>query len=485
MGTKHALIIAVLLLANLVGASRCPGAERSGTPTEWKVGYWLWSGWDPPKRKESEEAVDLLYVHVGTFWSPAADLGGYSARRVYPWGMLSGQGSKQSAEDSEAVRLVDDTRWPAQLPDAEAYIAVWRNTSALTPGTALVPALLVKYRELKRQATQAGRRLVGLQIDHDCPTDSLSEYARFLQELRAAMPPEDLLSITALLDWFRSGTRIADVLQWVNEYVPQFYDVDPPWTGGDPIPIAKAIDSSRWAAIFNSYGRSYRVGIAIFGRIVRATPQPSHQWERAYFRDLSPLNLAGRRDLNLIAELHNEAGETVVRYKTQSEINLGDYPLAPGTIIEMILPTQDSVRSAYLAAKALGGLAAGVVFFRWPAGDYETLVLTPNEVQDIISGKRLAARPPQLEVEDGHCAVVGCTNVYVRLGDRFPTQPVTLWLHTSSELEYILPAEHLRATVQGPHTAEIGIPSYAGVPRLYVGRVVTRERAQFTLGSEP
>src|SRR5262249_41956947 len=142
-------------------------------------------------------------------------------------------------------------------------------------------------------------------------------------------------------------------------------------------------------AIFNSYGRPYRIGIAVFGRIVRVKPQPSQRWERVYFRDLSPLDLTGRRELVQIAELHNQAGETVVQYETQSDIDLGDYPLTRGTLIEMILPTQDSVRSAYLAAKALGGWGAGVVFFRWPIGDYETLVLTANEVQTIIDGRRL------------------------------------------------------------------------------------------------
>ncbi len=478
---KYALLSAVLLLAGFVSADRCLGAEGSGTLAEWKVGYWLWRGGEPSVLRVSEKTVDLLYVQVGNFWSPAS----YPGRRVYPWGMLNGRRTERLAEDSASVRLVDDARWSAQLPKAEAYVAVWRNTSPRTPGTDLVPALLVKYRELKRQAAQAGQRLVGLQIDHDCPTDSLREYARFLQELRAALPAEDLLSITALLDWFRSGTGIAEVLQWVNEYVPQFYDVDSTWMGVAPTFIAKTIDSSKWAPIFNSYGRPYRIGIATFGRIVRITPQVSHQWEAAYFRYLSPLELAGRQELTRVAELRNEAGETIVRYEAEREVNLAAFPLSPGTIIEMILPSQQSVHSAYLAAKALGGLCAGVVFFRWPAGEYEALVLAPDEIQDIISEKKLASRPTKLEVEQGQCAVVGCANLYVRLGDRFSPQPVTLWLSSSSALEYVLPAERLSTKIQGPRTVEIRIPPYVGVPRLYVGRVVTRESAQFTLRPKP
>ena len=409
--------------------------------------------------RTAERVVDLLYVQVGTFWSPY---------------------------DYMPVRLVDNTSWSAQLPKAEAYIAVWRNTSSLTPGIDLVPALLAKYQEVKQQAAKAGQRLVGLQIDHDCPTYSLTEYARFLQGLRAALPPEDLLSITALLDWFRPDTRIADVLRRVNEYVPQFYDVDSTWIGVDPTLIAKAIDSSTWAPLFNSYGRPYRIGIATFGRIVRIKPQLSHQWEAAHFRYLSPLELAGRQELTRVAELRNEAGETVVRYEVKRELKIAGYSLSlsPGDLIEMVLPSQESVHSAYTAAKAFGGLCAGVVFFRWP-GAYEALVLLPDEIQDIISGKKLASRSTRLEVEQGQCAVVGCANLYMRLGDRFSSQPVTLWLHSSSELEYVLPAERLSTKIQRPRIMEIRIPPYTGVPRLYVGRVVTRERAQFTLESKP
>ena len=481
MGAKYALIIFALVVAGLVSAGRCPGADSSSLTTEWKVGYWLWQGWMPSKLRVSENTVDLLYVQVGNFWSSPR----YPGRRLSPAGIATGPQAEPFAEDSGPVQLMEKVRWPVRLPKAEAYIALWRNTSPRTPGKELVPTLLAQYQELKRQAAQVGQRLRGLQIDHDCPTNALPEYARFLQELRAALPPEDLLSITALLDWFRPGTGIAEVLQSVNEYVPQFYDVESTWIGVAPTLIAKAIDSAKWAPIFNSYDRPYRIGIATFGRIVRIKPQVAHQWEASFFRYLSPLELAGRQDLTRVAERRNDAGETVVRYEARAEMSLNDLALASGTILEMVLPSQQSVQSAYLAAKAFGGLCAGVVFFRWPAGDYEALVLTSDEIQDIISGKKLASRPTELEVEQGQCVVVGCADLYLRLGDRFSSRPVIRWLHSSSDLEYILPAERLRAKIQRPRTVEIHIPPYSGVPRLPLGRVVTRERAQFSLGSKP
>ena len=411
--------------------------------------------------RAGERAVDLLYVQAGRLglWSPV--------------------------ERPASVRLVGDTRWPANLPKAAAYFALWRNTGSVSPGTDLVPELIAKYQEMKQQAAKAGQRLVGLQIDHDCPTDSLQEYARFLKELREALPPEDLLSITALLDWFRPGTRVVDVLRWVNEYVPQFYDVEPAWLQPkDPVPIAKAINPSKWGPIFNTYGCPYRIGIATFGRIAWVKPQPFKTVERRYFRDLSPVHIVTHKEFARIAELHNDAGEAVVRYEAKRDVAIEYYRFSPGDIIEMVLPTQESVYSAYTAAKAFGGLCAGVVFFRWPEND-EALVLLPDEVQDIIVGHGLASRRSQVEAEDGECALVGCANLYVRLGERYPKKPVSLWIHSSSELEYILPAERVSMKVRGPRTLEINIPPYAGEPRLYLGRAVTRDHAEFTLKTTP
>lgn len=461
------LFIAVAFFITLGITLHCEAAESHATQPEWKVGYWLWNGHGTPPASEAK--VDLLYVQAGTF-------GSYSSI------LVGGDLSALSSENLPPVRLAEVVQWPTRLPQAEAYFAVWRNKSPVSPGTDLVPKLVQQYQDLKRRAARAGQRLIGLQIDHDSPTNLLDEYARFLKALREALPKEDLVSITALLDWFRPDTRVGETLQWVNEYIPQFYDVDADRRAETPLHIAKTIDVSQWAPIFNAHRRPYRIGISSFGRVAIVKSQAPT--ERMYFRDLSPLEVTAKKGFAFITEQRNEAGEPVVRYKvTRAAENENYDTFAPGDIIEMVLPPQESAQEAYMAAKALGGLCAGVVFFRWPT-ENEAFVLHPDEIQDIIAGKNLTARRTVVEAEDGECAAVGCADLYLRLGNRFPRKPLTLWINTSSELEYILPAEHMKVRIQGPRTLEVRLPPYAGVPRIYLGRVVTRDQARFTVKTQ-
>lgn len=468
--TKILLAVAVLSIS-LTRVAYCQSAEPLPSQQLWQIGYWWWEGSGVPM-PVAAAAVDLLYVKAGQFWSYADHYGERDLRRL----------AEQLGESRGPLNLAAVVEWPAQLPQANAYIAVWRNDSPVTPGIELVPQLVTQYQELQSRAAQAGQHLVGVQIDHDCPSNLLEEYARFLKALRAALPPEALISITALLDWFRPDTRIAEVLRWVNEYVPQFYDVGPAGTDSDTLKITETIDAAKWTPVFNSYGRSYRIGIATFGRIVMVKSHSS--LERKYFRDLGALEVATKKGFSFVAARRNNTGEWIVQYQVRSVERESHSPLAPGDMVEMILPTQESVHTAYLTAKALGGFCAGVVFFRWP-GEFESVLLLPEEVQDIISGKSLASRRTVIESEDGECAVVGCADLYLRLGDRFPAKPLSLRIDVSSPVEYILPAERMNVSIQGPRTLVVRLPAYVGKPRMYLGRVVTRDQAQFTVRSQP
>ena len=68
-----------------------------------------------------------------------------------------------------------------------------------------------KVAELRGLAEQRRLNLVGVQLDIDSPTGSLAEYADFLREVRKTLPPGMGISITALLDWFRDGTAVAEI----------------------------------------------------------------------------------------------------------------------------------------------------------------------------------------------------------------------------------------------------------------------------------
>ncbi len=459
------LSIAFLLVASFFAFSFAPipgmaDADSDKTRTEagtdaWSTGYWIWRMPGSPSGsifKGSETGP--LYVDAGSLFT------------------LSNRG------------LGINMWWPEQLPKASAYFALLRVETASTPPEDIIPKIIAGYRSLKNEAFWAGQPLSGLQLDFDCPTVRLGEYARFLKQLREVLPRDDRLSITALLDWFRPGTKIADVLQWVDEYAPQFFDQGNPGGPDENPGFATVIDASKWAPVFNSHSRPYRIGIATYGRMSRlcvakdnaASPQTAR---RKFIREYDSFEIARQRQLKLISETRSQAGERILRFNTAD----GKYSEcgASGEIIEMVVPTRESVLAAYDSAKKFGGLCRGVVFFRWPA-ENEAMVLNPDEVSAFISGGESFLAQPAVEAEDGFCAAVSCVNLYLRRsGDRFSQNPLTFRIHVSTDLEYFLPRESLHAKMLDRRLLEVRLPAYLGEPRIYLGRAVSRGPAAYSV----
>jgi len=446
------LTFASVLMPGVAG-----GDGPSGRP-EWKTGFWLWQSYSGQYQLPERAAppVDLLYVQVDEF------------------------------SDSSGNGCPIVSSWPGTLPAASAYFAVWRFAGMQPPGPEVIPELTKAYLDLKARASRSGQNLVGLQLDFDCPTSQLEEYGRFLRTLRKALPEHELLSITALLDWFRPETRIADVVHAVDEFVPQFYDVGSDGWQKELPGIAKAVDPVRWAGVFNAFERPYRIGISSFGRIAidcRDDKAPLSASRRSYFRDMNPLELMNNKELIPVAEQTNAAGESVLHFRVNPRITeYRRYCLCSEKTesLEMILPSKQSVSQAYVAAQAMGGWCRGVVFFRWPLIN-EALALTPAEIQRLTAGKELIADESLVEVEDGFCAATTCSDLFLRLKDRFPRKPVTLSIGSSVALEYFLPGGQTQAQLNGPRSIAVSIPAYAGLPRIYLGRAVTREPATFLI----
>lgn len=108
------------------------------------------------------------------------------------------------------VRLV------VRIEGSRLPIAVDTLTQALTP-------LLARWQA-------AGVRLVGIEIDHDCASAALADYARWLGDLRGRLPAALPLSITALPSWLDSPA-LADVLAAVDHSVLQVHAVQRPQQG--------------------------------------------------------------------------------------------------------------------------------------------------------------------------------------------------------------------------------------------------------------
>ncbi len=106
-----------------------------------------------------------------------------------------------------------------RLADKRLWLVV--RTQTLDWNPAVRGAIL---RDLERWAT-ASPGLQGLQVDFDAATAHLDDYAAFLRELRAALPPRYRLSITGLMDWSANAdpAMLATLKGTVDEVVVQSY----------------------------------------------------------------------------------------------------------------------------------------------------------------------------------------------------------------------------------------------------------------------
>jgi hypothetical protein len=119
----------------------------------------------------------------------------------------------------ERPRLVSLRPGTPTVAHAELWL-VYR-VETLKWGDEIMPQILCDIARWKA----AGNKLAGVQIDFDAATNGLSNYAAFLEVLRAGLPPDTKLSITGLLDWSSQGdssglNALADV---VDEVVLQTY----------------------------------------------------------------------------------------------------------------------------------------------------------------------------------------------------------------------------------------------------------------------
>jgi hypothetical protein len=456
--TTRWLGLTLLLIASL-GSSACVDSLRSQpAAAKWTTAFWYWSGYGA-QPVMARAVPDAVYVHAGT-------IGANARHRVY--GDL-----------------------PKSLPSAREYWLVFRQEQPGVPDVSVTAALVDTLLDLLADARRRQLRIAGIQLDIDCPTGRLPQYADFLGEIRKGLPAGLELSITALLDWFRDGTAIAAVVKQTDEFVPQFYDVATSSGAANWRAIAAKIDATQWAPKFNRFGKRFRIGVSTFGR-ARLVPAPDPSPSPAasgyaglshLFGDLTPLDIAGNSNFNR-QTAHTDAGELVLTYRAARSVRIGYSAFQPGDGVEFILPTPEAIRGAVASARRMGGNCAGVVFFRWPTPD-ETMVLQPDEA---LLAAGLAPRqetPAGLDVVDGHCAAVACVDLYLTNAGDLNPQATRYRIHSSKELEYFLPRERVPVRMTGPSELELTLPAYIGESHLLLGRAVTASRAEYHVEREP
>ncbi|MGJ5819803.1 DUF3142 domain-containing protein [Paludibaculum fermentans] len=459
--------VLVLLFLASFPQSACRSVHQP-PPTTWTTGFWFWGGSDLDPTY-SGKSLDVLFVQVGSITSDDYPRPGAArAVRWYTYGDL-----------------------PEELPQARDYWLVYRYEKPGVPGLPAAAQLVEALASLQAEARRRNLHVVGVQLDIDSPTSALPQYANFLAEVRKGLPPGFEISITALLDWFRSGTAIAGVIEQVDEFVPQFYDLGELGYRNRQAAIAARIDPQRWDPVFNRFHKRFRIGISTFGRtrlLHNPVPEQTGNYRVEFYGDLQPLDLATNPAFELHAE-RNQADETILNYRATRKLRLGHNDLEPGETFQFILCTPDALRAALRGAHQIKGYNAGVVFFRWPSED-ETWALQPDEVLDTVNelgaaGKTHAARPPRVHVVPGGCAVVKCVDLYLESPGPLAPREVRYRIHASTPLDYFLPQPNIPARLAGSSDVAVALPPYCGRGRLYLGRAVSSQQAEYSVEVEP
>ncbi|MBN9656573.1 MAG: DUF3142 domain-containing protein [Acidobacteria bacterium] len=461
----RSVVLVLLFLASFT-QSACR-ARRQPPPTGWTTGYWFWGGSDLDPTY-SGKPVDVLFVQVGSIRSD-----NYAPPGAGP-----------------EVRWSAYGRLPDELPTARDYWLVYRYEQPGVPGPPAAPLLAEELTSLQSEARRRNLHVVGVQFDIDSPTSALSRYAEFLAAVRKGLPPGLEISITALLDWFRSGTSIASVLEQVDEFVPQFYDLGKREYGQRQFAIAAPIDSQRWDPVFNRFHKRFRIGISTFGRarlVHNAVPEQTGNYRVEFYGDLQPLDLATNPAFDLQTE-HNQADETILNYRANRKLRLGYNEFELGDTFQFVISTPDSIRAALRGARQIKGYNAGVVFFRWPS-ENESWALQPDEVLDTVSeggaGKSPTARPARVHVVPGGCAVVECVDLYLESSAAFVPREVRYRIRASTALDYFLPQPNIPARLSGTSDVAVSLPPYCARGRLYLGRAVSRDHAEYSVEVVP
>ena len=199
--------------------------------------------------------------------------------------------------------------------------------------------------------------LAEVQFDFDCPGRVLTEYARFLAEIKPLLAPAKI-SATALASWpqvagFDRLARSADAL------VPMFYDLaaDTPADvlDGRYKPLADA-DAERWIGLWRDCPAPWFAGLPNFERVSVFQPDGGLSGHlRGWNHDgvLFHPALSGRA-----------AGPGVVEFRVENGATLSGTRVVSGQRVVWRTTDEDSLRRLGKAATDAG--ARGVVYFALP-----------------------------------------------------------------------------------------------------------------------
>ncbi len=338
MPTAFGMRVRPSLLGLALGVAGC-GRTPSRAPLARADGAWLWTEPVALARGTDEGLQRLgvreIYALAGTY-SNDGERFVIRLRRTFP--------ARERPRGLRDLHLVYrfDTGGVHRALDA--------------PPESVAASLARTFREDRAQAERAGWRVIGLQLDLDCPTRRLGRYGEVLRALRARVPRPTLLSVTGLATWLGGDVRAA--LAPVDFWCPQLYEFEAPTDLRHPAPVSAGAGIAGFLPRLEAVGIPYRVGVAAHGQ---ALVYREGRLAGTY-RDLSPSEAA--RLYPRDPSVRGDAGEERAGYR-----------LDAGTTLVFRRPSRTAVLAARGEVARAGGLCAGGILFR-VAGKGEEL--TPS-----------------------------------------------------------------------------------------------------------
>ncbi len=433
-------IVAAVVLFSRIHTTHAQPAVK------WQTGYWVWNQVGT-RDASGKVPVDEIYVYAGEL------------NRQTPW--------------NANLPWTVWTHLPDRVPDAASYWMVFRAERQMIPDVASAVELGKQIAVVREVARQRHWNVIGVQLDVDSPTGRLAEYAEYLRALRRALPKDTQFSITALLDWFRAGTAIDRVIEQVDEFVPQFYDIGP--GGLREKVIAAKIDPGAWSPKFSRFGKRYKIGVSSFGRAREISQGKAVEY--IDFSDLTPRAIASNPAFSL-EQSRNSVGELVLTYRAARDITIDYARIQKGDALQFTMATPEVIRAGVASAKAMKG-CAGVIFFRWPAEGGESLVMRPDEVLIAAGAMSEAVTKLAIETIDAHCAAVSCVDLYLSGGKAATQEMARYRIRSSSELDYFLPDRGMAIRMTGPTMLDLTIEPFSGATKVFLGRAVMKKAGEF------
>jgi hypothetical protein len=416
--------IILLVLVSAIGAIVACIAWRSLHPTPLppqpplEVSLWYWH--QPFALPDTDVAqlksmgVSQLFVRTGTF---------------HKWG--------------DGIRLTMPQQWgkntgalPITLVFRFDYDVV-KGYEPLSNGK-LVTEIVASMLSERARAEQAGAHVIGVQLDLDCPTRLLTNYADLLSNIHMKLYTSHLqLSITALPTWFTSS-YIENVVDSVDFTVPQYYEAELPSRLDSFATVSRLERMMRGLAAAGAAGRPFYAGVPAFGH---ALVYDGAGKLRGTFRDMGACAVADSPNFRMVRSFAADAyGKPAAREAYIGEDIFDFVPAetesggrSPHLIFD--LPTPEMIAQHLAAVRAnRPPNCRGVILFRYPeAGESLTLpmpalaaavkgepvrpdlrvrVTSVAAPWELIETQRAATRPPrELTVTITN---VGTANTFLR-----------------------------------------------------------------------